>query len=304
MVNRPIEDFRPEEIAVSVANAFELDADRVAVACQLSAEAGSINRYYILELTVPGVRLDVTRQANFYLKGYSRANGVEMCLEVGNVLYSRAAGAEWEQAKFEPPFLQDCLVDGPRFVFGAEGRLFASTGGDYVRQETEATSRLMAMGKGPEDLFYVVGERGTLLRGRTGAWTRVDLGMGVHLRSVCAIEEKVLIGGENGYLAILAGDELIEIDTGLTGDILSICWHKGVTYVADSSFGISILEGTALRPYAEIGYVYRLNSGTHFLTCATDEFVYQFGADGLRGVEFYFEDGLKGIEADTEGVID
>jgi hypothetical protein len=281
-------DLPEDERVVGAINAYEINRDRIRVACQVSDEDETVGQLALLDISMSAHTVRVEKTFDDIYMSYSSDRGLrDIVLMVGNIVQART-DAEWDETLLEADFLIEAFtLDGiADFAIGASGEIFRRpAGGIWQRDPVPTTERIMAIHGTSLDDLCAVGGGGTVLRMGGAGWIPIDIGVGTELRCVLSEPDRVILAGDGGIAGQIVGDEFIVFETGIDSDILSICRFKGDLYFADSEVGIHRLKGTKFIPVLEFGYVYRLNSGQHWMTATSSETVLQFNGTTWRGIE-------------------
>lgn len=285
--------------------AYEIDANRVEVACRLSDVNFEVGQLAILEVDLsaePTVR-ETYIVDQFFAAFHAASRDRGLLVETGNIIHRRSDGI-WRQHGLNAEFLQEAYSFGAiDFVFGDNGEIFRFQGGEWSRDETPTEHTVLGMHGREAGSLFAVGEHGLLMQQTDARWTLRELPTNVFLRTCLAVPDgSILVGGDAGMLAEIRDEELLPISDGLEGDVLSLCEFKGQTYVADSDFGVSVLNGAELSPLANLGYVYRLTAGEHWLTADAGEFVFQYDGKKWRGFEMSYSEGYRATPFDMGSI--
>ena len=286
----------PEDQSIGSLCAYEIDENRVQVACRLSDAHFEIGQLAILEVDLagePGVSTTYIVD-QFFMAYHAASYDHGLLIETGNIVH-RKSGDSWQRHELKAEFLQEAFsVEGIDFVFGDKGEIFRFQAGAWSKDDTPTEQTILGMHGQSLNALVAVGEQGTLLRHSTSGWESIDLPTNVYLRTCwVSAKDSLLAGGDGGTLVEIRDQEFLPVDTGLEGDVLALCEYKGKIYVADSDFGVSLLENGRIEPVANLGYVYRLTAGKRWLTVDAGQYVFQFDGVTWRGFEISYRDGYR-----------
>ncbi|MEZ5796346.1 MAG: hypothetical protein R3D63_01875 [Paracoccaceae bacterium] len=293
---RSATELPPELMSIGSLNAYEDGPDHVRVACRLSDPNYEVGQLAILRISMTTFEVTVEYVVDQFFMGFHSLPGIrDILVETGGYV-RRWAASEWAISQVASSFLRDgfSLAGAVDFVVGNDGEIFRSENmGEWSRDTTPTPNTILGIGGISANHLYAVGGNGTLLKARGSDWESIDLGLGTDLRCLLVGQEMVLVAGDRGIAGALAQDEFRLFETGIESDILSVAAFGGEIYFSDSDFGLHRLSGDAFLPVAELGYVYRLNSGPEWLTADAGEYVFQFNGKDWRGIEITFRDGYR-----------
>lgn len=83
------------------------------------------------------------------------------------------------------------------YAVGWKGEIWVRTGEGWSREDSPTRAYLNTVIVTEEGLVYIVGEEGTLIRGRRGAWEALDTGLDEDFRDVCVHRGEVFIATDS-----------------------------------------------------------------------------------------------------------
>jgi hypothetical protein len=297
-------DLPDDEKCVDAMNAYEIGLDVVRVACQLADESESVGQLALLHVTMTDGSTKVEKTFDdVYMAFHSDQGKRDILLMVGDVVEVRGDDG-WDYSFLKSKFLVECftIAELADFVMGSEGEIFRRPSRGQWRADSVPTKeRIMAMhGTTLHDL-HAVGGGGTILRAEGAEWRQIDCGLGSDLRCVLVESETVTVAGNRGIAGQLRGGEFTFFDTGIEGDILSLCRFRGNLYFADSEFGVHVLKGSTFAPVLEFGYVYKLQTGPDWMTATSAGIILQFNGNDWRAIELGHSAGYIARVFDLNG---
>lgn len=292
----------PEDMSVGSLNAFEVSPDEIRVAFRISDEHFEIGQLAILRIYMPTAAVAVEYLADSFFMGFHSVPDMrDLLVETGKTVRRRTA-SEWQATRLGGAFLRDAfaLQTEVDFVFGDDGTLFRKVGtGEWSQEQTGTKERILALHGPDEERVFAAGGNGLLIQSVSrGEWRPIDLALGSDLRCLLVEKDRVIVAGNAGLAGILQDDEFRIIETGLSGDILSVARFRDQVYFCDSEWGLHVLRGETLEGVANLGYAYRLNSGPRWLTIAAGQNFFQFDGKTWRGVEVSYRDGYRATPLD------
>lgn len=124
---------------------------------------------------------------------------------------------------------------------GEEGDFATYAGGTWTVQEPPVRRALFGVSEAGGEL-WIVGERGTLLKGTPGAFEEIDLGTEVSLWAVEAVSaNEVYVVGNNGKAWVYDGSTWTSLPTGLDNNLYSL------TVTSDGKVFAGGNRGTLIR---------------------------------------------------------
>lgn len=286
-------------------NAFEDGPHSVKVAFRMSDPNLEIGQTTILRVSmVEDGPAEVLFSVDAFSMGFhTRTNSQELLVQSGSIAHLRQDEA-WHSERINTSFLRDGHVSdsGMAWVFGSEGAIFFRSNDTWESASLESDTAIRAMGGSAKLGLFAGGENGTLYRRDGIAWQHVDTGFGVDIRGISGNEKSLHLACERGIFGVLENSEMRILESDLSSDFLSIAEFREKIFVCDSSFGISTISGDELLPFANLGYVYRLNSTVDWITANASQYVVQFNGEEWRGVEIFYDDGYRSKAIDMSGL--
>ncbi|MCY1018742.1 hypothetical protein [Pyxidicoccus sp. MSG2] len=158
--------------------------------------------------------------------------GMTHLATIDNVIYACGLGREvlrrevdgrWTDLSAPAPGVDDGVVHftglagrsaNEIYAVGWKGEIWVRTGEGWSREDSPTRAQLGAVTLTEEGLVYIVGQEGTLVRGRRGRWEALDTGLHEDLRDVCVHAGEVFVSTDSrvfkltgeGVLSALADD--------------------------------------------------------------------------------------------------
>lgn len=183
------------------------------------------------------------------MTGLATIDGAVYAYGLGRDVLRREADGSWTDLSAPQPGPEDDVVHftglaghsaSELYAVGWRGEIWVRTAEGWSREQSPTRAYLGALTVTREGLVYIVGEEGTLLRGRHGAWEALDTGLREDLRDVCEHQGNIFVSTDSrvfrltpeGRLAALEDDSDEELeDTAcrvlLPVEDLGLCSIKG-----------------------------------------------------------------------------
>ena len=298
-IGRPrLSDVPLEDLNLNVINVFEIDSNTVRAGIQLADIGNSVGTYAIFDISMSSEsHFEQVFADEDFIVSYHWTREQDLALEIGNVVRRRSTG--WQKDKPGTVFLQagHILDKENDYVFGKGGEMFRRSGADTRPVDVPGSETIFAM-DGQDGNLFAVGSRGTVYRVTGDSCELIEVGIGTDFRTLLVDRDSIYLGGDFATFGRFQDEEFRIFENELEGDVLTICKFRDTIYVGDSEFGISVLRDDELVDMAETGYIYRLNPGPEYMTCASGEYIFQFDGKDWRGLELKFDRGLRTEFAD------
>ncbi|SFX63170.1 hypothetical protein SAMN04244548_01532 [Paracoccus pantotrophus] len=292
----PLDDLDPSEVRIEAVDAFHLGGTRYAASFELTDIHCEFSRSFLLDIDFGEtltftVRLQIEDAINSHA---TLAPDRHVVLELGGLIHDLTPAGDSVTALPEGVLRRIWhLKDGPQFVFGDRGVAYVrEPGGDWELIAPHDLAVLRAIhGSSAQDV-HACGHGGLLLRLEGRAWVPVEI---PDQRNFYALEVSadgaMHFGGAEGTAYALMGEELTPLEAA-PWDYFGICSFKGRRYWTDSSYGISVQEGNALRPFRNLGQGFFMHASAEKLVISGWKEIFIFDGENWEGFEMGYDGNI------------
>ncbi|MBB1490602.1 MULTISPECIES: hypothetical protein [unclassified Paracoccus (in: a-proteobacteria)] len=294
--DNPLDDLDPSEVRIETVDAFHLGGTRYSASFELTDVDCEFSRSFLLDIDF-GETLTFTIRLQIEDAINSHATLVpdrHVVLELGGLVHDLTPAGDSVTALPEGVLRRVWhLEGGPQFVFGDHGVAYireVGAGWNLIQPYDLAVLRDIH-GTSAGDV-HACGHGGLLLRLEGRAWVPLEIPDQRNLYALEVSADGALhFGGAGGTAYALVADELIALEAE-PWDYFGIRSFKGRRYWTDPSYGISVQEGRALRPFRNLGQGFFMHASAEKLVISGWKEVFVFDGQNWEGFEMGYDGNI------------